>query len=201
MHLTNVSIQKQDENYNSLHGGKWNVTNLRLYLEATRGFEETEQLFLDIDDLLIQSAKAVQNVMINDRHCFEVSEDDGLAFESDNTTNQPLHPKKTAQCYGYDLLIDDNLKPWLVEVNASPSLATTTEADKQMKMSLIRDVLEIIIPDSDINGGGVGSGARAPCKDTGDFVVLYDEAAEQEKLALEEAKRSKAPKKALRSWK
>ena len=117
MHLTNVSIQKHDENYNNLHGGTWAVSKLRLYLEATRGLDATARLFNDIDDLLVHSAKAVQNVMINDRHCFE--------------------------CYGYDLLIDDNLKPWLVEVNASPSLATTTEADKQMKMALIRDVLEV----------------------------------------------------------
>ena len=59
--------------------------------------------------------------MINDRHCFE--------------------------CYGYDLLLDDNLKPWLVEVNASPSLNATTQMDKEMKTTLIRDVLDIVVPE------------------------------------------------------
>ena len=39
MHLTNVSIQKHNEEYNNTHGGKWNVSNLRLYLESTRGLE------------------------------------------------------------------------------------------------------------------------------------------------------------------
>lgn len=153
------------------------MSKLRLYLEATRGLEATKQLFNDIDDLLVHSAKAVQNVMINDRHCFE--------------------------CYGYDLLIDDNLKPWLVEVNASPSLATTTEADKQMKMSLIRDVLEIVIPDGGGSTSAPGSQNRGPCKDQGDFVVLYDEAAEQEKIAQEEAKKHKVPSRnsRQRSWK
>jgi tubulin polyglutamylase TTLL1 len=57
---------------------------------------------------MVHSLKAVQNVMISDRHCFEV--------------------------YGYDVIIDDALKPWLVEVNASPSLSTTTEADRIMKV-------------------------------------------------------------------
>ncbi|RQM22868.1 hypothetical protein B5M09_008243 [Aphanomyces astaci] len=37
MHLTNVAVQKHNEDYNNKHGGKWNIYNLRLYVEATRG--------------------------------------------------------------------------------------------------------------------------------------------------------------------
>lgn len=58
--------------------------------------------------------------MINDKHCFE--------------------------CYGYDMLIDSDLKPWLLEVNASPSLSTTTTSDRAMKQQLINDIFNIVFP-------------------------------------------------------
>ena len=79
------------EEYNSLHGGKLSVQNLRLYLESTRGKAVTEKLFSNISWCIVHSLKAVAPVMANDRHCFE--------------------------CYGYDIIIDNQLKPWLIEVN------------------------------------------------------------------------------------
>jgi D-alanine-D-alanine ligase-like ATP-grasp enzyme len=35
--------------------------------------------------------------------------------------------------YGFDMMLDDTLKPWLLEVNACPSLTYTTEMDRLMK--------------------------------------------------------------------
>ncbi|KAJ8614060.1 hypothetical protein CTAYLR_005822 [Chrysophaeum taylorii] len=150
IHLTNVAIQKHNDDYNVNHGGKWNVQHVKLFIEATWGFEAARKLFDDIDKIIIHSLKAVQSTVINDRHCFE--------------------------CYGYDILIDANLKPWLVEVNASPSLSTTTRSDRLMKMALIRDVLQIVVP-KDIHNFK-GAFHLGPCEDTGAFLVLYDEALE-----------------------
>lgn len=60
VHLTNVAIQKKGEEYNSAHGGKWNLTNLLLYIHATRGKEVGDQLLVDLKFVIIQSLKACQ---------------------------------------------------------------------------------------------------------------------------------------------
>ncbi len=151
VHLTNVAIQKHGADYNSRNGGKWELADLKMYVESVYGRERSDQMFGDIQTVISQSLRSVQNVMVSDRHCFE--------------------------CYGYDLLIDDTLKPWLVEVNASPSFSGSTQADRLLKTRLMTDLFELVVPkdltDPHRSGAGV---CQAPDMSTvGDFVVLVDD--------------------------
>lgn len=149
VHLTNVSIQKQGEEYNEYHGGKWSLKSLRLYLEGLRGKQVTDELFENIKMLIVHSLKAVSSVMNSDRHCFE--------------------------CYGYDIIINSNLKPWLIEVNASPSLSCTTTKDRELKERLIADLLELLNPEgSDVRNSQT---SLADLK-LGNFSLIYDEASD-----------------------
>ena len=149
IHLTNVAVQKDAKDYNETHGGKWSVKNLKFYLEMTRGKDLVEKCFEGIRNIIYISLKSVQTVLINDKHCFEV--------------------------YGYDVLLDDALKPWLIEVNASPSLSTTTEMDRNLKMSVINDTFNVVVP-NDWMDENSKHGANT-CRETqvGSYTLMIDE--------------------------
>jgi len=45
---------------------------------------------------------------------------------------------------GFDIILDQHLKPWLLEVNQSPSFCTDTPLDKKIKGRLITDTLTML---------------------------------------------------------
>lgn len=58
----------------------------------------------------------------------------------------PLCPN-AENCFelmGFDIMIDSNLKPWLLEVNSSPALAMDGIADSKVKPELLRDTFKLI---------------------------------------------------------
>jgi len=85
------------------------------------GTEATNVSFGKIQHIITQSLKSVQNVLINDKHCVEL--------------------------YGYDVMIDQDLKPWLIEVNASPALSSDNERDYELKFNLIEDFYTCLVRD------------------------------------------------------
>ena len=55
--------------------------------------------------------------------------------------------KFRGQCYeiyGFDVLVDNNLRPWLLEVNVLPSLSSSSPFDKHVKSMLLSDTLHLI---------------------------------------------------------
>lgn len=122
IHLTNVAVQKKGPQYDAVSGGKMDLRTLKLYVHTKHGAERANKMMHDIQLVCIRALLAVQKVIINDKQSFEL--------------------------YGYDILIDANLKPWLLEVNASPSLTANTPDDYALKMRLLHDTITIV----DIDG-------------------------------------------------
>lgn len=155
IHLTNVAVQKKYYKYNEFHGGKWPLKNLKTYVEMNYGYDRMIQMWNNINTLFINSLKSVQPTMCSDKHCFEL--------------------------YGYDILLDSDLKPWLIEVNASPSLTTTTVKDKLLKKKLLSDLIEIVVNEKYIEERGKSGCNSCTEKSVGDFDVIYDESIGKEK--------------------
>uniref|UniRef100_A0A8C6EZB2 Tubulin--tyrosine ligase-like protein 9 n=1 Tax=Marmota marmota marmota TaxID=9994 RepID=A0A8C6EZB2_MARMA len=126
VHLTNVAVQKTSPDYHPKKGCKWMLQRFRQYLASRHGPEAVEALFGDMDNIFIKSLQSVQKVIISDKHCFEL--------------------------YGYDILIDQDLKPWLLEVNASPSLTASSQEDYELKTRLLQDTLHVVDMEARLTG-------------------------------------------------
>lgn len=84
-------------------------------------------MFEQIQLLIIRTLLSAQKLIINDKHCFEV--------------------------YGFDILIDDKLAPWLLEVNSYPSISATTKDDYNLKYALLMDTIKVV----DLEGNYTGN--------------------------------------------
>ncbi|XP_041131873.1 tubulin polyglutamylase TTLL5 isoform X3 [Polyodon spathula] len=131
MHLTNYSVNKKSSDYVSCddpevedYGNKWSMSAMLRYLKQEG--KDTTSLMAKVEDLVIktvigaelQIATSCKMFMPHKGNCFEL--------------------------YGFDVLIDSNLKPWLLEVNLSPSLACDAPLDLKIKASVISDMFTLV---------------------------------------------------------
>ncbi|OAF66871.1 hypothetical protein A3Q56_05427 [Intoshia linei] len=128
MHLTNYAINKQNSNFvrDDEEGSKRRITTIMKYLK-NKGYD-TDKIWQNIYDVIIKTLIAAQAVLKhNYRTCF------------------PNHVRGSAcfEILGFDILIDKKLKPYLLEVNHSPSFHTDAKLDKEIKESLLFDTLRL----------------------------------------------------------
>ena len=126
VHLTNVAIQKTAPDYDPEKGCKWSLQQLRKYLTARYGQAQVDLTMREIDFVILKALESVQKVIINDKHCFEV--------------------------YGFDILFDEKFKPWLLEVNASPSLSASSPTDYELKFTMLEDMLSVVDMNNKLTG-------------------------------------------------
>ncbi|XP_054016012.1 tubulin monoglutamylase TTLL4-like [Hylaeus anthracinus] len=129
MHLTNYSINKTSATYtsndcvDSCSGHKWTLKTLWSYLE--REHVNVSKLWASMKDIVVKTM---------------------IAGESSINTLSRTNISSRYCCYelfGVDILLDENLKPWLLEVNISPSLQSSSPLDIAVKGPLIKNVFNI----------------------------------------------------------
>lgn len=73
--------------------------------------------------------------------------------EEDKKAEDPLQPKtRGSRCFeilGFDIMIDNNLNPTLIEVNHLPSFGTDSALDLDVKERLMQQVFSVLPPQAD----------------------------------------------------
>ena len=138
IHLTNYSINKKNEDYvknTGANGGnnaaddddenasKWNLAQLKAHFEKT-GINFATVMYR-IKDVIIKTLQSVEpHIVSTMQRCTK-------------------HRNVCFELYGFDILLDNKLKAWLLEVNISPSLSSSSPLDKKIKTMLICDTLNL----------------------------------------------------------
>ncbi|XP_026729409.1 probable tubulin polyglutamylase TTLL2 isoform X3 [Trichoplusia ni] len=114
-HLTNSSLNKSGPRY--AEWCKWTLTQVRRALIGRWGAAEWV-VWQRIRALVTLTLLAQAAGTPPARNCFEF--------------------------YGFDVLLDDCLKPWLLEVNLSPALASDCEADVVVKQPMLHELFDLL---------------------------------------------------------
>lgn len=126
VHLTNTAVQITGSVSPSRQGCKWSLHKLRQFLTARHGVLVVSAIFDKVAHQIMISLASVQGAIMQSKHSFEL--------------------------YGYDILFDEELTSWLLEVNASPTLSPTSLEDHQLKYNMIEDIFHILNYENKLTG-------------------------------------------------
>ena len=129
-HLTNYSINKKNQSYmqnkdveQDDFGFKWSLTAFCNHLE---------QVGIDMDLLWSR----IYDVILKTLAC-------GESYVINSMKKRQLYRLNCFEVFGFDILVDSDLKPWLIEVNLSPSLSPDSPIDMTIKTNLLVDTFNL----------------------------------------------------------
>uniref|UniRef100_A0A8C4KNB3 Tubulin tyrosine ligase like 4 n=1 Tax=Dromaius novaehollandiae TaxID=8790 RepID=A0A8C4KNB3_DRONO len=150
MHLTNYSVNKKNTEYKSnsdetaCQGHKWALKALWSYL--TQKGINSETIWEKIKDIVIKTIIASE------------------PYVNSLVKMYVRRPYCCHELFGFDIMLDENLKPWILEVNISPSLHSNSPLDVSIKGQMIRDLLNLagfVLPSMDSIASRPGTGSSS----------------------------------------
>ena len=130
MHLTNYSINKKNDKFVRNEdkeqddvGFKWSLSAFCNHLEQ-----------VGIDMSLMWSR--IYDVILKTLAC-------GDNYVLQAMKKNGMYRSNCFEVFGFDILLDSDLKPWLIEVNLSPSLSPDSPLDHTIKTNLLTDTFNL----------------------------------------------------------
>jgi len=126
VHVTNPDVQGSA--FQSSGGGDnyWNLTRFRNMLDEHPTLDK-ETVWADIESMLVRTVLAVQDSI---GHCVRMYSSPSTSFE----------------VWGFDVFIDEDGKPWIIEVNHTPSTNTDFPAARDIKRWFVKDMISMAYP-------------------------------------------------------
>ena len=123
IHITNHSVQKKCNKFEKYeYGNEISYKDFKEYLiNQNISLDKFEKLMLDIKDLILISMNSVKNKLMRTKNvlCFEI--------------------------FGYDFIIDNNFKPWILEINNNPGLAISSPLIEKLIPRMLDDAFRLTI--------------------------------------------------------
>jgi hypothetical protein len=130
MHLTNYAVNRESLDFVSNedpaatdHGHKWSLTSFLAHMSA-RGVD-TAKLMQDVEAVLVKTLLSMEQRVV------------------DNLSRLGINRNSCFELYGFDVLLDADLRPWLMEVNIGPSLSCSSPMDRVIKTRLLTDIFHL----------------------------------------------------------
>ena len=131
IHLTNTSLNDKSEKFlinndpDSEFGNTWTIKTLRRHFE-NEGFD-FDEIMEGINDFTVKTLITMLDSEIHAQRKKNIMNDNNIFG-----------------LFGIDVLIDNHLKPWLIEFNAFPSFISYTRVDSIIKSKLLVDTNNIL---------------------------------------------------------
>lgn len=131
----------EEAGHDGVPASKWSLEELKVNF-AERGLDY-DLMFSRMKDVIIKTLIAVEpSIQTEWAKALDDPEAGWLA-------RGPMgaHSDSTSSCfelYGFDILVDSELKPWLLEVNICPSLSSGSPLDKRIKTKVVADMMTLV---------------------------------------------------------
>ena len=119
--LTGNSIAKHSDKFNTgeIEGDMWENAQFREFLKKTYGGDPWIQIQKKIEKIVILSLECAKHKLFNRKNNFEV--------------------------FGFDIMLDDKLNVYIIEINASPDWTYSTKVTEKLVKIASDDIMKVVL--------------------------------------------------------
>ena len=119
--LTGNSIAKHSDKFNTgeIEGDMWENAQFRGFLKKTYGGDPWIQIQKKIEKIVILSLECAKHKLFNRKNNFEV--------------------------FGFDIMLDDKLNVYIIEINASPDWTYSTKVTEKLVKIASDDIMKVVL--------------------------------------------------------